>query len=39
MTYFHWLGREAEQYHAELPEGMLRVLPDNVPCPTQDELG
>jgi len=39
MTYYFWLGAEAEAHHATLPEGLLCVLPDNVPCPTQDELG
>ena len=39
MTYrdlYFWLGREAESvviYEPALP------LPDDTPCPTQDELG
>ncbi len=39
MTYYHWLGHEAEVFHMELPAGLLIVLPDDAPCPTQDELG
>lgn len=37
--FYHWLGAEAETYHDDWPEGLVGILPDDTPCPTQDELG
>lgn len=39
MTYrdlYFWLGRDAESTVIHEPPA---PVPDNVPCPTQDELG
>lgn len=37
--FYHWLGREAEAHHDELPAGMFITLPSMTDDPTQDELG